>query len=1154
MKKLFTFVLALVATFAANAQTWQAGDDVTAQLGLGDCDGTFSGDWAANDYDGGDVKSAGNYWKGDIPNEFRAVEDGHGVLAFYNRSNFDMYQVVLVPAGSYTIKVQSYYREGNPDDTFTNWNNKGRVKKNAYLYASLLESEDATSTVVRDFSKLIRSMADSDPIVTAERYSSSLGWASDGHKKKKFGTEDPENGIEVYFPSCNMGNYYYLAGANACYPNEMKIVLSEPAYVRMGIRKIATIPEDYVPFYDFQVIYNGPADTEAVLEAAREDCNKALEELEDFKTQLEDAGFEGFAGAVGDILLEFEDQIDDAETTDALDAILANINSTVETYLQSLVSVNSLDDLISMSADMLASTNFPGLAAFQAAYDQAVADAKTDDAEKLGDDPGAYFAQVYQTLAEARANYLDSQDEDEDGAKDFSGLIKYPWFVNPEYTPTQNENGGWVLTNAPEWAGVNATDYVNEVGNDGRADISSLVILGTDATVNNSWYKRLKTFGNGWSANSFHLYVHSGLVGVSQGWCSAFEDWEGVCQQLVGLPNGYYSLKGLARANGADGYSNDNLPPYHNIFAQNSAGEVVRSVITKTDDYYNNGSWGWYNNNPLMWQEHKTGTIQVADGKLLIGCQSSWIADFTGFRLMFYGTNPPFTKLIQKELDAIETAAAALTFPGDLSAIAALKEKIVLPIPDADAYEAALVVVHDINEYISFATQAQKNNNALETINKLMDQYTTDEEQAILAPAFQYALALGDGENDVYTMIEPANETANKYGDYLSLYAKAIEYKDAIGSRLTEQVEALKAEYKDTETLQNYIDALMPVYNRALFAAKGAAEATESNPLDMTSIIVNPDFYDSPSNGWTGETPTVNEYGQEFVPAVNDVKGLNAELWNKSAFTLSQKLVGLPAGTYELRVQALYRDGGAVTEALVKQYNDEFGTEKGWSHDYAQLFAKTSDANDQSVNIKAIEALKATKPSFVEGHFKLDKGASETDENDNIIEPAYEQNLDLYNDVDDNGNKKYYDADGNLQPSYPFDTRVDIKAPKANEEDEDVIVATYYYPASMYGFYCVCQADPEFFRHSVQITIEDGETLEIGIRKTNSIGSDWVIFDNFQLFYLSGDTFKDVTTVIKDAAAPKAQNNAFFNLAGQRVNKNYKGIVINSNGVKSYNK
>ena len=1123
MKKLFTFVLALAASFAAYAQNWEAGEDVTAALGLGDTDGTFSGDWAPNDYAGGDVKTAGNYWKGDAPNEYRAIEDGHGVLAFYNRPNFDLYQVVRVPAGSYTIKVQSYYREGNPNDTFTNWNNKGRVKKNVYLYASILENEDPTSTVVRDFSKLISSMASQDPVATAERYSNAeLSWATDGHQQKKYGVNEP---IEVYYPSCNSGNYYYLAGPDACYPNEMKIVLSEDAYVRMGIRKIASIPEDYVPLYDFQVIYNGPANEEAVMDAAAEDCTKALEELKDFQTQLEEADFTGFAGAVGDLVMEFEDAIDEAESVADLDQILSDIKTTTENYLKSLTAVNSLDDLISMSADMLASTNFPGYSTFEAAYNQAVADAKTSETEKLGDNPGVYFNTVYETLATARANYLDSQEKDEEGAKDFSALIKYPWFVNPEYTPTQNEDKTWTLKESTwNWGDVQGqNDYSNK--KNGRTDISSQVILGTDASVNNQWYKRLKAFGNGWSANSFHLYYQGGLIGVSQGWCSEFDDWEGVCQQLVGLPNGYYSLKGLARGTGTGKWNDDNLPPYHNIFAQNSDEVVVRSVVGHTDSYYS-PAYGWNEWNPNVWQEHKTGTIEVSDGRLLIGCQSSWIANFTGFRLLFYGTNPPFTSLIQKELEAIENDRADITFKGDNAAIDELLKQIVLPIEDAETYDAALVKIHDINDYITKAKAAAKNYKAAETYTKLLDTYTTADEQDIINPAWTYAINLGENENDVYTMIDPANATANKYGDYLKLYEKAGKFASTdanLGKVISEQTAYLKANYVSEATLQSFIDNIYPAYNRALFAEEGAADATKDKPY--TVGIVNPSFTDSPSDGWSGATPSQNQYGQEVVG--NVVKGLNAELWNADPFTLSQKLVGLPAGTYRLSAQVLYRDGKEVTKELVDKYNAE--GQENWENANAMLFAKTSDENIQSVKIKAIEALQSKTFSFTEGKFDLDKENSEYDDDDNLIDPVYKENYDEVK-KDDKG-----------KPAYPFDTEVVTEG------------GTFYYPASMYGFYCVCQKDPEFFRHSVEITIEDGETLEIGIQKTVKKDSDWVIFDNFELLYLSGETFKEtVTEITETEAAPKAESKKLFNLAGQEVNKDFKGITIDSNGVKRY--
>lgn len=1125
MKKLFMFVLTLAASMggvvhAQSAADWQAGDDVTAQIGLGDCDGTFTGESKPNDYDGGDVSTIGNYWKGSMPNEFRAVEDGKGVLAFYNQKEFDIYQVVQLPAGSYTIKVQSYYREGNPNDTFANWNNKGRVKKNAYLYASIL---NAASEVERDFSKLIRSMAQTSNTVSL--YTSDKDWASDAHRTVTYGVEEP---LEVYFPSCNIGNYYHLS--QGFYPNEMKIVLSEPAAVRMGIRKIASIPEDYVPLYDFQVIYNGPADNEAVLDAAREDCHQALAELEDFKTQLEDAGFEGFAGAVSDILIDFEEQIDDAETTEALDAVLANINATVDNYLKSLASVNSLDDLISMSEDMLASTEFPGYDAFKAAVEKAQADAKTDDVEALGDDPGAYFAGVYNALAEARANYLDSQEKDADGAKDFSALIKHPWFVNPEYTPTQNEDGTWTLKEETwNWGNVgNPGDYSTNGGS--RTDISSKVSLGTDASINNQWYKRLKAFGGGWSANSFHLFYQAGLIGVSQGWCSGFDDWEGVCQQLVGLPNGYYSLKALVRGNNADPWNEDNLPPYHNIFAENSEEVRVTSIVGHTDGYYcqqllssNNG---WYEWNPVIWQEHKTGTIQVSDGKLLIGGQSSMLANFTGFRLLFYGTEPPFSALIQKEIDAVNADKENL-FKGDIKAIDNLLAKIALPIPDAAAYDAALVVINEANDYINFAKSAIKKNNAHETYTNLMDKYTTADEVAMLEPAQMYAINLGENDDDVYTMVEPATAAAAKYSTYMELYHAAADYKESIGKILTEQSDALKAGYKNAETMQKFIETLQSAYNREMFADKGAANATAEQPLDVTSLIVNPDFTDSPSNGWSGETPTVNEYGRG-----------NAELWNKSAFTLSQKLAGLPAGTYELRVKAIYRDGGAVTSALVEAYNNA-GNVEAWSNHNAQLFAKVSDDNDQFSYIKAIESLKTNESTFT-----YVATAFEEEEQDDESMLRFATKFQKIEGTEIPAEEIYGDptVEDKAEGEYPFDTKVTV-----GEE-------TLYYPSSMQGFYQWCMKAPEAVSNSVQITIEDGETLEIGIRKTAAIGSDWVIFDDFQLFYLSGDTFKETVTGIEEAVAPvKKGDKAIYNLAGQKVDASYKGIVI-QDGVKRLNK
>lgn len=49
----------------------------------------------------------------------------------------NIYQVVYIPVGFYTIKVQALYREGTPYDNFVNHFNN-IIKKNAWLYADVL--------------------------------------------------------------------------------------------------------------------------------------------------------------------------------------------------------------------------------------------------------------------------------------------------------------------------------------------------------------------------------------------------------------------------------------------------------------------------------------------------------------------------------------------------------------------------------------------------------------------------------------------------------------------------------------------------------------------------------------------------------------------------------------------------------------------------------------------------------------------------------------------------------------------------------------------------------------------------------------------------------------------------------------------------------
>ena len=93
-------------------------------------------------------------------------------------------------------------------------------------------------------------------------------------------------------------------------------------------------------------------------------------------------------------------------------------------------------------------------------------------------------------------------------------------------------------------------------------------------------------------------------------------------------------------------------------------------------------------------------------------------------------------------------------------------------------------------------------------------------------------------------------------------------------------------------------------------------EAVKNGHGDLTSLVVNADFADG-RNGWSSNT--------DFTAANGQV----AEFWNKN-FDFWQTIEGLPAGVYEVGVQAFYRNGGTAA------YNDYAA---GTEHLNAMLYA-----------------------------------------------------------------------------------------------------------------------------------------------------------------------------------------------------------------------
>ena len=1166
MRKIYTLLLALVVSMTAFAQNpdpskWQKGQNVIADLGMKDVDPTEAWTTKSNGGTAGQEGNYGQYWKGvgqkfffDYidPNDamYGDHEKGNTCMGYYgdgrvSGENPDVYQVVKFPAGYYTIRVQACYRDASGQQTtdcFNAWK-KGQSKKNAWAYVETY-ADEASATEgaepVRSFTKAIRHIFD---IKCSE---SLCSWTPNGDDWRNDGSfimieqeiNDRGKVVEVektyYYPRSIIGASYYFQ--KDYYWNEFKVLLEKDTYVRIGYRKTDYVTEDWLALSEWQVIFNDAYTEEAQVDFAATEYETETAELEQWEEKFSTATFDGFDKAfttaisdkINDDRMTAEMTFSQVEGQELLDFIkdLKQKNLDYEELYQYL---GHLSFVLAKSKTLMENTNYPGKAAFLSAYNNILSKingCSTADFEETT--PYDFCMKYFNELADARGDYLDTQKADENGAKDFSAVINHPWFVNDQYEPTQNEDGEWTIKeetwqNAVGGGDANYSDKLKYTENEEektRTDIASDVsIVLNDENVKNQWFQRIRYEGK---TNGLYMYYDDrGLIGAADTWhASKFTSGSmDVCQNIVGLPSGYYSLKALVRGWG-EGNGN-----FHNIFMENTDGDVMKSPMATADD--------------SGWQEVTTGIIHVSDRKLLIGGQSDYQAHYTGFRLLFYGEEPPVENLLKQEIAEVKTAAEALTFEGDKTTVNALIDKCKEPftIENFDEYRGYL---DEARKYTNAAVKEYNNLKAIDTYTTIANSYQAPGVAEIIAPAQEAAISLGDGANDTYKDIDPANKLADKYNDYIKVYVEAGSFNDAsINATLAEQKTVLAAGVSTIETLEKYMASLNTPMNIDRMKDLGAENATEAAPADITSMLVNPNFdmhqvdgnwveilkvngetwERGYADGWQGLG--INTYDQTM-----QLSRGHCELWNSGTGEFYQELVGLPAGKYRISCLAVYRDAD-ITEESVAAFEAN-----GESHN-AEIYAKTQ-SSEASEYIKAQASLKGDADSFTE----VVRGY-EIDEETN---KPYVTNVTVLGDEENT--EKY----GQLVTELEGWTHVAVDAEDRSPFDK--IINGSYYPNSLYGIYQWFVKSPEKVTNTVTIEVKNGETLRLGLRKPSSVTNDCLTFDDFKLEYLTGDTFKNVATGIEEVGAEKAAQSVLYNTAGQVVDSSYKGIVITSDGKK----
>ena len=102
---------------------------------------------------------------------------------------------------------------------------------------------------------------------------------------------------------------------------------------------------------------------------------------------------------------------------------------------------------------------------------------------------------------------------------------------------------------------------------------------------------------------------------------------------------------------------------------------------------------------------------------------------------------------------------------------------------------------------------------------------------------------------------------------------------------------------------------------------------------------------------------------------------------------------------------------------------------------------------------------------------------------------------------------------------------------------------TYYMPNDMVS--CAAFFDLGYYKTSLIVKVTENK-LRIGVKKTEQIGDDWVLLDNFTLLYFGENSQKEASDDVAgiNTINVRGAKSEFFTLDGRKTNAAQKGIFI----------
>lgn len=564
-----------------------------------------------------------------------------------------------------------------------------------------------------------------------------------------------------------------------------------------------------------------------------------------------------------------------------------------------------------------------------------------------------------------------------------------------------------------------------------------------------------------------------------------------VSQTLTGLPAGKYTIttkaffRNAANAANYENYDDGNTPEASVFAGFCKTGLTNVAVLAKESDEAIDG-WATL---------EEGGTTYVPNSQK---------AAYDIFN------DKDYTALVQKSVSSVVSGKGELTFGVTADVMESNCwvvwygfELAYNAMDENDMAKALEGMREQADEILDGNENVQKVETAVEKLN------TAKDEHAVADPtdldALKSVMALYE---EAFAYAEEADSLAEVLYNTTLIYTYlSEEYGESDETGYTQILSdadvAVNDKVANNERMQELIDDLKNKW--AYYVAYPAINTADAeNPVDITAAIYNNSFTDpeylandaydlddeatakaaNNANGWTIEREGGKNEGQG-AGAFSDDQHHVYEFYDTKTFSISQTLNGLPAGNYVIEVQGFNRGANSP-----KELADTLALDPNFGKD-VYLFAQAGEAD-------SITVLK------------------------NMFQRE--------------------DRDGDLDPSQVDDGTSNEIDVEFDGEDK------FYVPTGQKGFNMYAECD--LYWNKVSITLLEGQALTFGLRKDNAEGyvsGNWVVFDNFKLYYLGNGEEENAINGIK-ANVEKQQ--AIYNVAGQRVQKAIKGLyIVNGNKV-----